>query len=221
MKKAFAIIAAFLFGAMTGNGHGLYRRALLSEKLQDTTLTFRLIINKMNTELQHVLLSGNSDRDMALLMIVRDLGVIDMEMLEMRRGKNPLLMTKAREMVTTNIHEVFELNKIITRVNPPVNYDPLDKAAGLGKAISSLLKNKTRFGSLDLSIDEEFIKQMIDQHAERLKLMKIILKYSKDREMKAFGESRIQESAIINELRGLGRRYYRPDILRPSGFQQQ
>ncbi|PAW95382.1 hypothetical protein CKK33_18510 [Mucilaginibacter sp. MD40] len=220
MRKTLGLYALYLFFAVTVHGHG--RNIYVSSNFfdnQDTTVSFNSIIDKMNVQLGQLLMTGNTDRDIVMLIIVNNLGAVDMEMLEMQKGKHNRLARNVRKMITVRIHETLELNNFLVKVNFPVNYDLIHKETGVSRQIALLSQHKkTTFPSRSTT-DEEFVLQMIDLDQQGLKMAKALSKYGTDKELVAFSKIiRKRLRAEMVELLGYYHRSGRPAVTRPEHF---
>lgn len=66
---------------------------------------------KMMTDCMDVVLTGNADRDFALLMIPHHQGAVDMAQVELKYGTDPQLREMAQMIVDSQQAEIEELQK--------------------------------------------------------------------------------------------------------------
>ncbi|QEM07059.1 DUF305 domain-containing protein [Mucilaginibacter rubeus] len=215
--KTLGFFALFLFYAVTVHGHGRNRYVSSGFDNQDTTVSFNSIIDKMNVQFGQLLMTGNTDRDIVMLIIVSNLGAVDMEMLEMQKGKNNLLVRNVRKMITDRIHETLELNNFLVKVNFPVNYDSGHKETGISRQIASFAQHKKNTFPSRPTTDEEFVLLMIDLDQQGLKMAKLLSKYGHDKELGAFSKKLIKRLRTeMGELSAYYQRSGRPAINRPE-----
>jgi uncharacterized protein (DUF305 family) len=62
--------------------------------------------------------SGDADHDFAAMMIPHHQGAIDMAMLELQYGKNPILKRLAQEIIITQQQEIDVMRKTLHVIQP-------------------------------------------------------------------------------------------------------
>ncbi|QEM06149.1 DUF305 domain-containing protein [Mucilaginibacter rubeus] len=219
MHKTPGLFALFLFYAVTVHGHGRNSYVSAGFVNPDTTVSFNSIIDKMNIQLGQLLMTGNTDRDIVMSIIVINLGAVELEMLEMQKGKNDRLVRNVRKMIAVRIHETLELNKFLVKGNLPENYDPLHKDGCIGRQIASFPQHKKLTFASRPTTDEEFVLLLIDLDQQGLKMIRVLSKYGNDKELRSFAKKiRKHLRAEMGELSGYYHRSGRPAINRLEHF---
>jgi uncharacterized protein (DUF305 family) len=218
-KTPGLFVLLLFFYAVTVHGHGRNSYDSAGFVNPDTTVNFNSIIDKMNLQSGQLLMTGNTDRDIVMLIIVSNLGAVDLEMLEMQKGKNSRLVRNVRRMIAVRIHETLELNKFLVKGNLPVNYDPVHKEGGISRQIASFSQHKRPTFTTRPTTDEEFVLLLIDLDQQGLKMVKGLSKYGNDKELRSFSKKlRKHLRTEIGELSGYYQRSGRPAINRPEHF---
>jgi uncharacterized protein (DUF305 family) len=228
MKKPVSVILFLMFSTAMTYSHRSHKQGRYPKKAEsnaDTSLNLFSVPDKMIRQLNQLNLTGNMDDDIAMVMIVRHLGAIDLNMVEFQTGKNEVLKRLARKMIHTEMQEILALNKVL--ISSSVfkrDYDPANITEGLGLAMTFIFKQVAAInhGSND-TVDDQFAAMMILHDRVGVKIDKVVLRYGKGEALKIIAKQMVKgqraDSKALRQWLHVNHYSSRPDTARPGNPQ--
>ena len=195
MKRIFPfagllVLAAFLFACNNPSSeHGTDTSGLHESmsSARDTMLTnrsgFTLAQQQMMNDMHQMPLTGNADKDYAMMMKSYHQGAIDMSQNELTNGQDADLKEIAAKIISDLKGEIPELESIFASLDKaPETYDPQKKDEGFGKVLDENMRMMMDMSKMDTSLaaDHQYVAMMIPHHQSSLFMAEEFLKYGKD-----------------------------------------
>lgn len=172
---------------------------------RDTMLTnksgFTLAQQQMMNDMHQMPLTGNVDKDYAMMIKSYHQGAIDMAQHEITSGKDADLKEMAGEIINELKAEIPELESIFASLDKaPDNYDPKKKDEGFGKVLDENMRMMMDMAKMDTGMtpDHQFVAMMIPHHQSSVFIAQEFLKYGKDARLMALAKriSAIQQKEL-------------------------
>ncbi|MDP3468062.1 MAG: DUF305 domain-containing protein [Daejeonella sp.] len=140
-------------------------------------------MDKMMTEMHQMEMTGNIDKDFAMMMKSHHQAAVDMSEVELESGKDDELKKMAQKIIDSQKSEINELQSFIdNHKNIEKNYDPSMKEQGFSKVMNQSMKMMMDMGKIDenSSTDKQFTMMMIPHHQSAVKMAEGFVQFGKD-----------------------------------------
>lgn len=117
-NKIFAAVL-FVAGVATGVGaasayHPIAAQAQMmnpqsNNQMSMPDMEMNKVMDTMNDSMKNIKMTGNTDRDFMMMMIPHHQSAIGMANVELKHGKNPKVIALARNIMTSQQHEISEM----------------------------------------------------------------------------------------------------------------
>lgn len=172
-----------------------------SGMMKDTSLhlsgrsAFMKSMQGMMNQIHHMKMSGNTDYDLAMMLIHHHKGAINMSQAELKSGTDQELKEIALEIIEMQQREILDLKSIAEKYKSvEKNYSPKNKKEGLGRTMNETMMSMMEMGEMDsTSIDNQFASMMIIHHQNGVKIGEMVLHYSRDDIFKSLTQKMIEE----------------------------
>lgn len=141
------------------------------------------VMDKMMTEMHQMEMTGNIDKDFAMMMKSHHQAAVDMSEVELESGKDDELKKMAQKIIDSQKSEINELQSFIdNHKNIEKNYDPSMKEQGFSKVMNQSMKMMMDMGKIDenSSTDKQFTMMMIPHHQSAVKMAEGFVQFGKD-----------------------------------------
>ena len=155
---------------------------------------FSTAMHQMMNDMHQLPMSGNVDKDFAMMMRSHHQGAVSMSLFEISNGKDQTLKIMAQKISDEQKVEIKELEMFITsHEKTPDNYDPQKKDQGFAKVLDENMQMMMDMSKMDtsMSADQQFVAMMIPHHQSAVDMAKGFLKYGKDARLIAMAKEMI------------------------------
>jgi uncharacterized protein (DUF305 family) len=83
----------------------------IAQTTDNSTTAYMEADKKMMANMQGMKMSGDADKDFVMMMMPHHEGAIDMAQVELKYGKDPLLLSMAKKIVDAQKAEIEEMKK--------------------------------------------------------------------------------------------------------------
>ena len=156
-------------------------------------------MEKMMTEMHQMEMTGNVDKDFAMLMISHHQAAVDMAQLELESGKDDDLKKMAQNIISTQKKEINELQSFLDKhKNPERNYDPATKDQGFSKAMDQSMIIMMDVPEIEdnSSSDKQFAQMMIPHHEGAVQMAEGFIQFGKDHQLISMAKKMIEDQKI-------------------------
>jgi uncharacterized protein (DUF305 family) len=149
----------------------------------------------MMDEMHQMKMSGNTDNDLATMLIYHHKGAINMAEEELESGADQELKDMAQKIKDMSQKEIDDLNAIAERYKSSAkDYSPENKSKGLGMAMNKHMKSMMEMGDTTVrSVDHQFAKMMKMHHQHGIEMGEMVLEHSKDQTFKSMAQKTISD----------------------------
>ncbi len=149
----------------------------------------------MMDEMHQMKMSGNTDNDLATMLIHHHQGAINMSEQELKSGTDQELKDLAKKIKNMNQKEIEDLKSIAEKYKSAAkNYSPNDKSRGLGMAMNkNMMSMMEMHTTASKSVDHQFATMMKMHHQHGIQMGEMILQYSKDETFKTIARKMIDD----------------------------
>ena len=191
--KIYAVIVALAIGLNSCNNTASDANNNSSEiheslSVAGDTITkhatgFSTAMHQMMSDMHQMPMSGNVDKDFAMMMKSHHQGAIDLSQFEITDGKDETLKKIARKISEEQKAEITQFETRIAQLDTALeNYDPKEKQAGFAKVMDESIRMMMDMAKMDTSMatDRQFVAMMIPHHQSATAMTKGYLEYGKD-----------------------------------------
>ena len=154
-----------------------------ADTINQHTSGFTTAMHQMMNNMHQLPMTGNVDKDFALMMKSHHQGAVDMSQYEASHGTDESLQKLAATMAEAQKKEIEQMEVRIAALNKaPKNYDPGKTQEGFGKVMSDNMNMMMEMSKMDTSMatDHQFVAMMIPHHQSAVFMSEGFLKYGKD-----------------------------------------
>ena len=154
-----------------------------SDTINQKTTGFTTAMNQMMNDMHQLAMTGNVDKDFALMMRSHHQGAVDMSHFEVSHGEDESLKKLAAKIAEEQELEIKQMEGLIAAMDKaPKNYDPKKKQEGFAKVMSDNMDMMMDMSKMDTSMatDHQFVAMMLPHHQSAVLLSEGFLKYGKN-----------------------------------------
>lgn len=208
MKFALLLASALLGvnGISTNMVFATAPTATSNAQAKDYASAYTTIFNKMKEGMNNAPYTGNISLDFVEEMMPHHKGGIEMAKAIIKYGSNPEVNKIAEHIVTSQEAQM----PIMMKLKAAFEKEPLSDKEQAKKYIQEYDKIKTEMFeemqdvSLTEAPDEVFLEQMIDHHEGAIDMAKLVLKYTKNPELKKLAKNIVStQSKGVKEMEKL------------------
>lgn len=147
------------------------------------TTGFTTAMHQMMNDMHQLPMTGNVDKDFALMMRSHHQGAVDMAQFEISNGNDDSLKKMAVEIAEEQKREIKELEVLIAAMDKAKkNYDPKKKEEGFAKVLNENMRMMMEMSKMDtnMATDHQFVAMMIPHHQSAVFMAEGFLKHGKN-----------------------------------------
>lgn len=147
--------------------------------------TFSTAIHQLTNDLNQIPLTGNADRDFAIMLKSHHQGAVDLAQAELKTGKDDALKKIAQRISRIQKSEINALEHFVDSIKKgslTVKYNKKDENSGFGKVIKTHKAMMWDMSKMDTNMvaDQQFVAVMIPHLQIAVYLAEEFLNYGKD-----------------------------------------
>lgn len=149
----------------------------------------------MMDEMHQMRMSGNSDHDLATMLIYHHRGAINMSEEELKSGADQEMKDMAKKIKDKSQKEIDDLKSIAEKYSSSAkDYSPENKSRGLGMAMNKNMMSMMKMDDTTArNVDHQFAKMMKIHHEHGVEMGEMVLEHSKDQTFKAIARKMIDD----------------------------
>ncbi len=149
----------------------------------------------MMDQMHQMRMSGNTDHDLATMLIYHHRGAINMSEEELKSGTDQEMKDIAKKIKDMSQKEIDDLKSIAERYKSSAkDYSPENKSRGLGMAMNKNMMAMMEMGDTTAkSVDHQFAKMMKRHHEHGVVMGEMVLEHSKDQTFKTIAKKMIDD----------------------------
>lgn len=193
-----------LFSVVIGLGAGLYScnnpasdpdnessevhetMAAAGDTVNQHATGFTTAMHQMMNDMQQIPMTGNVDKDFALMMRSHHQGAVDMSQHQISHGKDESLKKLAVEIAEEQKREIKQLEAFIAALDKAKkNYDPKKQEEGFARVMNENMRMMREMSKMDtnMATDHQFVAMMIPHHQSTVFMAEGFLKHGKDSQL--------------------------------------
>ncbi|WP_162141791.1 DUF305 domain-containing protein [Daejeonella oryzae] len=153
------------------------------DTVSQQTSGFTTAMHQMMNDMHQIPMSGNVDKDFAIMMKSHHQGAVEMSQYQITNGKDETLKNMAVKIDQEQKAEIKELERIIESLDKaPKNYDPKKKESGFAQVLDENMQMMMDMSKMDTSMatDHQFVAMMIPHHQSAVHMAEGFVQYGKD-----------------------------------------
>ena len=157
--------------------------AAAGDTVNQHTTGFTTAMHQMMNDMRQLPMTGNVDKDFALMMRSHHQGAVDMSQFEISNGKDDSLKELAVEISEEQKREIKKLEVLIAALDKAKkNYDPKKKEEGFAKVMNDSMHMMGEMAKMDtnMATDHQFVAMMIPHHQSAVYMAEGFLKHGKN-----------------------------------------
>ena len=160
--------------------------AAAGDTVNQHTTGFTTAMHQMMNDMMQLPMTGNVDKDFALMMRSHHQGAVDMSQFEISHGKDDSLKKLAVEIAEEQKREIKQLEVRLEALDKAQkDYDPQKKTEGFAKIMNDSMRMMGEMSKMDTSMatDHQFVAMMIPHHQSAVFMAEGFLKHGKDEQL--------------------------------------
>jgi|GEM_PF-487619 len=162
-----------------------YNSSVAGDTVTQHATTFSTAIHQITNDLNQVPITGNADRDFAIMLKSHHQGAVDLAQAESRTGKDNTLKQMAQRIAGVQKTEITALENFVDSIKKGplrVSLNKRDENTGFNRVIKTYKMMMWDMSKMDTNMvaDQQFVAVMIPHLQSAVYLAEGFLKYGKD-----------------------------------------
>lgn len=156
-------------------------------------------MDKMMTDMHQMEMTGNIDKDFAMMMKSHHQAAVDMSEVELESGKDDELKKMAQKIIDSQKSEINELQSFLdNHKNLEKNYDPAMKEQGFSKMMDQNMMMMMDMPKMEenSSTDKQYTLMMIPHHQSAVKMAEGFVQFGKDSKLISMAKKMIADQKM-------------------------
>ena len=156
-------------------------------------------MDKMMTDMHQMEMTGNIDKDFAMMMKSHHQAAVDMSEVELESGKDDELKKMAQKIIDSQKSEINELQSFLdNHKNLEKNYDPAMKEQGFSKMMDKNMMMMMDMPKMEenSSTDKQYTLMMIPHHQSAVKMAEGFIQFGKDSKLISMAKKMIADQKM-------------------------
>ena len=118
MLAAFALISSLFIAPAFAKDPVAQSGTAMPGDMKSSAMDMQSMMKDMNEKMSRMQMSGNTDRDFAMMMRVHHQSAVTMAEAQLRDGKNPQMRAMAKKIITSQKKEIAAFDSFLAKQDP-------------------------------------------------------------------------------------------------------